>query len=353
MHKVSIFKSAKEKKSCYETDFFDLCKVMQKNAIPQLQFYLDNLYNGITLNAIGESYKTLIPCFTYAGTFSGRSDKDIKESAFIMILDIDNISSLQVVPKTNILTTTEKNNIQNLRFERLNEVLALKKQIIENECIKMFLAAIFVSPSENGLKVAFKVDFGTNQYEYKKLYESLVKWFCEKTTIPKTTESKGFGIDAKCSNISRLCFLSFDKDIYTNENAIMLDDLLDNEDFHLSRQKHQETEKPRKDVILTPKRTFKTPDTKDVTDFEIFTDIVKGYDKQKNDSFYSGNRQNYIFNVSCVLCRYGIYYNVANSLLIATFSQSDFVASEIEKTCYKAYQRAINEFGKYQYKKKF
>ncbi len=356
MHKVSVFKNAKEKKACYETDFFDLCKVMQKNALPQLQFYLDNLYNGITLNAIGESYKTLIPCFTYAGTFTERNDKSIKESAFIMILDIDNISKIEVVPKTNILTTNQKNEIQKLRFERLNEVLALKKRILENENIKMYLASVFVSPSENGLKVAFKVDFGTNQYEYKKLYESLVTWFCEHTNIPKTTESKGFGIDAKCSNISRLCFLSFDKDIYINENAIMLDNLLDNEDFYLSMQNHKETEKPRKDVILTPLRPLSEPrpkDTKEITEFEMFGDILKGYEKRKNDSFYSGNRQNYIFNVSCVLCRYGIYYNVAKTLLVSKFSESDFVANEIEKTCYKAYKSAINEFGKYKYTKKF
>ena len=356
MHKVSVFRNAKEKKQVRETEFFDLCKVMQKNAIPQLQNYLDNLYNGITLNAIGESYKTLIPCFTYAGTFTERSDKSIKESAFIMILDIDNISNIAVVPKTNILTTTEKNEIQKLRFERLKEVFALKQSILENENLKLFLASVFVSPSENGLKVAFKVDFGTNQYEYKKLYESLVLWFCEHTNIPKTTESKGFGIDAKCSNISRLCFVSFDKDIYINENAIMLDNLLNDDDFYLSRQNHKETEKPRKDAILTPARAFSEPrpkDVKEVSDFEMFGDILKGYEKRKNDSFHSGNRQNYIFGVSCVLCRYGIYYNVAKSLLVDKFSESDFVANEIEKTCYKAYKSAINEFGKYKYIKKF
>ena len=354
MHKVSVFKDAKSKTSSREMDFFDLCKVMQKNAIPQLQFYLDNLYNGITLNAIGESFKTLIPCFTYAGTFAERSDKSIKESAFIMILDIDNISSLQVVPKTNILTSHQKNEIQKLRFERLKEVLALKKSIIENESIKMFLASVFVSPSENGLKVAFKVDFGTNQYEYKKLYESLVLWFCEQTNIPKTTESKGFGIDAKCSNISRLCFVSFDKDIYINQNAIMLDNLLNDDDFYLSRQTLKETEKPRKHTIFEPARPFKEPRPKDVnneiSETQMFEDILKGYDRTKNDSFFSGNRHNYIFNVSCVLCRYGIAYNVASSLLLDKFANSDY--KSIEKTCYKAYKKASNEFGKYKYIKK-
>lgn len=340
MTKISVFKSAKNIKATREMCFFDLCKVMQNNLIPQLQTYRENLYNGILTDATGVSYKTQIPAFTYAGTFSERNDKSIKTPSNILILDIDNISDMEIVPKTDILTEVQKYIIQKKRLERLQVVNKLKNEIIANDKLSGLLASVFVSPSENGLKVAFKVDFGTNQYDYKRIYEYVARFFSDATGIPIVSEKKAFGIDAKCSNISRLCFISFDEAIFINESVDFLE-LLVMQDMAQS-------------VPVVPQLKYVSAEkyTTDINDNEKFEQALKGYQNKHNDSFFSGNRQNFIFRFSCVLCRYGMDCTTSINLLINNFSESDFDTKEIETTCKKAYKTASSEFGKYPFSKR-
>ncbi len=349
MTKISVFKSAKSTNATREMCFFDLCKVMQNNLIPQLQTYRENLYNGILADATGESYKTQIPAFTYAGTFSERNDKSIKTPSNILILDIDNISDMQVVPKTDILTEVQKYIIQKKRLERLQVVNKLKNEIIANDKLSGIIASVFVSPSENGLKVAFMVEFGTNQYDYKRIYEYVAKFFSDATGIPIVSEKKAFGIDAKCSNISRLCFMSFDEAIFINKDVEFL--ALQLEDIKVVAQNIVQsvpasTQTPQLNYFSTEKYTT------DVNDNEKFEQALKGYQNKHNDSFFSGNRQNFIFRFSCVLCRYGMDCTTSTNLLINKFSTSDFDAKEIENTCRKAYKTASEEFGKHQFSKR-
>ncbi len=345
MTKISVFRNAKNIKATREMCFFDLCKVMQNNLIPQLQTYRENLYNSILTDATGESYKTQIPAFTYAGTFSERNDKSIKTPSNILILDIDNISDMEIVPKTNILTEVQKYIIQKKRLERLQTVNKLKSEIIANEQLSGLLASVFVSPSENGLKVAFMVEFGTNQYDYKRIYEYVASFFSDATGIPIVSEKKAFGIDAKCSNISRLCFISFDEAIFINKNVEFL--ALHLEDIKVVSQNMVKSV-PAIQLNYVSTGTYTT----NVNDNDKFEQALKGYQNKHNDSFFSGNRQNFIFRFSCVLCRYGMDCTTSINLLINKFSESDFDTKEIETTCRKAYKTASSEFGKYQFAKR-
>jgi hypothetical protein len=67
--------------------------------------------------------------------------------------------------------------------------------------------AIFKSPSGKGIKLLVKI--GRNESMHNENYRSLQIYFSNKNNLI---------VDSKCKDIGRLCFLSYDPDIYVNES---------------------------------------------------------------------------------------------------------------------------------------
>ena len=77
-----------------------------------------------------------------------------------------------------------------------------------------YLFALFLSPTGNGLKAVFRVSpDGANHAGNFRAVEAHIR------------ELTGLQIDENCKDVSRLCFMSWDSDIFVNWNAIELEPL--------------------------------------------------------------------------------------------------------------------------------
>ena len=119
--------------------------------------------------------KKKLKCIVFAGKFSKRSAINIVEQSGFACLDFDG-------------------------YESFTKAVAAKNDLKKNE----YIYSAFISPSGKGIKAIIRIPLGIS--DYKAYYEAI----CE------TFDSK---IDEKTKDISRICYESYDPDIYINKDA--------------------------------------------------------------------------------------------------------------------------------------
>jgi hypothetical protein len=184
-----------------------------------------------------------------------------------------------------------------LDFDDISDLRDKQTEIISNP----FVYACWVSPSGNGLKALVKIADGKKHREH---FQSLQEIFPE--------------IDKSGINVSRVCYESFDPDIYINENAEVF-------------KKAKKIEK----IVVT--------EIDNLDDSENFRRILKWL-TNKNDAFVTGERNTYIFKLASACCRFGINEEAALSLIQAEYLVSnDFTMSEMKSAVKSGYRanRAI------------
>jgi hypothetical protein len=216
--------------------------------------------------------KLNLPSICFSGKFGAdRKDEQIIEHSGFIVLDFDDISELR-----------DK-----------------QTEIISNQ----FVYACWVSPSGNGLKALVKIADGKKHREH---FQSLQDVFPE--------------IDRSGINVSRVCYESFDPDIYINDNAEVF-------------SKAKKIEK----VIVT--------ENENVDDSENFRRILKWL-TNKNDAFVTGERNTYIFKLASACCRFGIGEDSALGLISTEYTVSnDFTMSEMRSAVKSGYRANKNNFA--------
>jgi hypothetical protein len=214
--------------------------------------------------------KLNLPSICFSGKFGAdRKDEQLVAHSGFIVLDFDDISDLR---------------------DKQTEIIQ-----------KDFVYACWVSPSGNGLKALIKIADGKKHREH---FQSLQEVFPE--------------IDRSGINVSRVCYESFDSDIYVNEKAVVF-------------TKAKKIEK----VLVNEIET--------IDDSENFRRILKWL-TNKNDAFVTGERNTYIFKLASACCRFGINEEAALSLIATEYLVSnDFTMSEMRgavKSGYRA-NRAI------------
>ena len=127
-------------------------------------------------NPSKSKHKDRLPVFTPTGRFNYRSIKGMEEYNGIMCLDIDHV-------------------------ENVNE---LKKRASDLS----YVHAAFVTPSGSGLKVIIKTDATKDNYKEAEL------------EVSNAFQTDAGGIrDNHCKDIARIQFVSYDPDLYYNENS--------------------------------------------------------------------------------------------------------------------------------------
>uniref|UniRef100_UPI004047E521 DUF3987 domain-containing protein n=1 Tax=Algoriphagus sp. TaxID=1872435 RepID=UPI004047E521 len=116
---------------------------------------------------------------TYSGIFSSRKDECLLKHSGLLTLD----------------------------FDHVEDVVELKKRLIEDEYLETEL--IFVSPSGDGIKCIIKIDLSIGTHE--EYFEGVANYI-------KATHF--IGIDESGKNVSRACFLCHDPDVYINPNYL-------------------------------------------------------------------------------------------------------------------------------------
>ena len=216
--------------------------------------------------------KLNLPSVCFSGKFGNdRKDEQLIEHSGFIVLDFDDISELR-----------DK-----------------QTDIISHD----FVYACWVSPSGNGLKALVKIADGSKHREH---FQSLQEVFPE--------------IDRSGINVSRVCYESFDPEIYVNDKASVF-------------TKAKKIEK----ITVT--------ENQNVDDSENFRRILKWL-TNKNDAFVTGERNTYIFKLASACCRFGIDENAALGLISAEYTVSnDFTMSEMKSAVKSGYRANRNNFG--------
>jgi hypothetical protein len=228
--------------------------------------------------------KKSLPAFTPSGKFvGGRKLEFLAEYSNCIILDIDKLS---------------KEQLQNAKM------IAAQSE---------FTYACFISPSGNGLKILVKINSDKANHKEAFLlvqahYESILK----------------LEIDKSGKDVTRLCFYSWDENLYLNENAST---------FVTSSA----VEMPLENVCHTePVEVQPTTDNTDA----IYNHCVNFTEKKVQ--FVNGSRNVFVHQLACNLNRKGVALNDALGYILTDFGYDE---KEVTQAVNSAYGN-IHEFGK-------
>ena len=266
MIKINFMDSVYESKG----EIVEIQEVLQKiktqhwkNKIDEIRFHMNN---GDSEQA--GDIKRGLPVFTVSATFKGGRTKKHFDSY------------------TNLL---------HLDYDHIDNVKGLKAKVISLP----YTYAAFISPSGNGLKVFVKSYNTLSKHEYT--FNALRSYY---------DEIVGVDSDRNVKDITRLCFVSYDPDLYFNENA---------------------------EVFIS--QSYPNNETKSQKDLNWVWNLTAN-----KKEFIEGNRNNFIHLYACNAnrCDYEM-----NDVINYAYSYSDntFPNEEIERTIKSAYDNNVNEKG--------
>ena len=231
-----------------------------KNQIDEIRYHNSN---GDIEKA--DYIKKTLPAFTVSATYKeNRKKKNIESYTNLLHLDYDYVD-----------------NVQELKA-KVNDI--------------PYTYAAFISPSGNGLKVLVKSDniLSTHTFSFNALkehYDGIV----------------GVTSDNSVKDILRLCFISYDPDLYLNEDA---------------------------EVFMT--QSFPNNETKSQKDLDWVWDFTS------NKKEFSDGRNNFIHLFACNANRFDFDINETNNYAYQ-YSDDTLPEDEIQKTIKSAYENNVNE----------
>lgn len=220
-----------------------------------------------------DELKKKLPCICFSGVFSPtRTDENLKEHSGFIILDFDKL------------------------YDSIDEVF-------ENISNHPSIFAVWVSPSGVGLKALLRISDVTAHRQH---FNAIRKEYPI--------------LDASGINVSRVCFESYDPNIYINYNAVPYTQVFE-------------------EVVV--KEVIKESN-------EIIERLLVWL-KNKNIAFTSGNRNKFIFNFATAACCFGINESEFLYYAQSNYAQSDFTSREIKTSVESAYKK--NTFGSAKFEK--
>lgn len=237
------------------------------------------------------SNKTSMPCCSFAGSFSRRSNGGLHEYSGLILIDVDNI----------------------LDF---NELLSRKSAICQDKMVH----SVFLSPSNQGMKILFRSD---NKDPEKHIYYFL-------QAQKHIEETYKLAIDKSGKDPARLCFFSYDPDLYLNEESVLL--TCPPEMMVEQRRQFVPSQKLSNSTLMI------NPET-------ALSICVKWAENQ--GEYTDGQRNRFLHYVSCAMNRVGVYQDDTEHLLVTNF---DLPEKEIKHLVKMAYFHNKQEFGTYELK---
>ena len=223
--------------------------------------------------------KKNLPAICFSGTFNRRADDAIIDHSGLICLDFDG-------------------------YESIDDMLKDKASMCEDK----YVMAVFISPSGNGLKAIIKIP--KEPHNHKKYFDALNKHF----------DSKYFDVTSK--NISRVCYESYDADIYINKDSEFWNTIIEEEPKQLERKR----------VIST------VP----VTDENKIVDrLLKWWTREFG--LVEGERNENVFKLAAAFNDFGVSKSLAE-YVIGQMESSSFPMHEIKTTINSAY-RHVEKHG--------
>lgn len=284
MHEVNYFSSVRDKRATRTSNVIAMLKGIKDGAYKeQVEAYRDARTSLSKEEA--DQIKKGLPAFTPSGTFQPtRKADNLYRYSGIVHADLDKLSA-----------------------DKLEEV----KVILRND---PYTFGFYVSPSENGLKVFGKVDCTPDMH--KQAYHQFRLHIADLTGIYDKRQN-----DSSISDVSRLCFVSYDPDAYINKDSKVLvieHEMLDTQ-----------TRQAKSHSIKT--EGFEFPLTSASECFE-FTEARSGH------QFVEGDRNNYIFHAACNCFNWAIEKQDVIDYATMNFSgQGGLSQSELQQTINSAF----------------
>lgn len=216
--------------------------------------------------------KKKLPCIVFSGEFIERKKTGLKEHSGLMVIDLDKFKD-----------QSELNNAI--------ETLKSNKHIV----------TVFISPSGSGIKGVVRIpkcDAKTHEKIFKEFH--------------KTFNYSNFDI-SNC-NVDRVCFESYDPNIYINYNAVEFNPVIEEVGFTITE------------------RSSKIP----IKDDGRIIDLIMGWNWTK--SFVNGQRNQYLLDLASAFCEYGVQKQSALNYINNNVVIGDFSESEVNSVVNNAYK---------------
>lgn len=250
-----------------------------------------------------DKLKSKLPGFTTSGFF----DKERKKENLIkyyglMVLDIDKLESEE-------------------------EVKQIKEKARNMPETKM----AFVSPSGLGLKIIVETN-NTDVERHTEVYKELVEYY------EKALEVK---LDSQTCDVSRLCFMSSDANVYYNRDSEM---------FRSEVLKNTPKKEIRKEIKI--KKEVKIQIINDLEKYNRVIEEVVCFTR-KRQKYESGNRNRFVYLLVKNAKLGGVSDDTILEYCLNHYVEDDFTDKEIEDIVKSVYNDEKIEFGKFanKYKK--
>jgi len=261
--KISVFRSLFNSK---ETPFtLEAIEVYNriKQGNPELISKIKKLRAGDT------DSKMQLKAIMFNGIFSERKDDGLIKHSGLCVLDFD-------------------------KYPDAKTMAAERKRLMD--CPYVYI--MFTSPSGNGLKVVIRTP-ESDKFEHKRRFEAYKEYI----------QSDYF--DVANSNVSRVCFESYDPDAYLNEFCEVFPGITDDKGYHKSEK-----------IAVLP-----------IANEDRIIELILKFNHGK----FEEGRNNWTFKVACTMCEYGVDKYAAKNYLLQ-YAQEDFTANEINYTVENAYK---------------
>jgi hypothetical protein len=271
--KISIFKNFNEVSAAYHRDVFD---VLERIKVGKSKHIIDQIAST-TDETKQKMLKNCLPAILFSGTFSQRNAVSIIEHSGLICLDFD-------------------------KFDTIEQLSQYRQSFIDDK----YTFSVFVSPRNNGLKVLVKIP--KDIVNHKRYFEALNKYYNNPY------------FDIHCSDICRICFESYDPNIYINQESEVWTELIEEDIYEVTEE------------VRIPIKS----------DNEIISRLLKWFSKF---SMASGERNANLFKLASALNDYGISKNEALRVCLQ-YQQKDFSEREIDTTVKSAYKKTASHHSK-------
>ena len=226
-----------------------------------------------------DELKSNLPSYCFGGEFSYRSTKGLIQASGLMCIDFDG-------------------------FKSFDDAKSFKDTLIKDP----YIHVAFISPSGIGVKALIVIPIVETNEDYNLYFEAFGKYI---------NHDKW---DDNNKGISRVCYESFDPEIYINDNAEMWtsQDVQDIEDIGVTNP-----------IIAV------------TSENRIISNLLTWFNRKY--PMNEGNRNSNLIKLAFALNDFGIDKREAENVLFQ-FEEKDFDRKEIQTICDSAYRRVAN-FG--------
>jgi hypothetical protein len=277
-HKITIFQNIQDTSTPFFVDVNLIFKRIKEGKSLELIKKIRNTKDKTKRNEL----KKGLPAICFSGEFNKRKDASLVKHSGLICLDFDN-------------------------FDTASSLSKKRKELQEDK----HSMAVFTSPSGNGLKVIVKIP--GDEDNHRNYFLSLEDYYdCEY-------------FDTTCKNISRVCYESYDPDIYVNPKSAEWKKIIEDSHEHINKN--------------SGRVTIKVDDQD-----EIIRRLTMWW--QKNYGMNEGERNNNAYILASAFNDFGVNKDLA-SYILRRFRMKGFPESEITSVIDSAYDKVHNFNSKF------